>query len=225
MARSKSAATHKPARTGRPRLEPRDDSSESPAHDILVHASRLFARKGFASTTTREIADAAGMQQPSLFYWFPTKWAILNALVESAILESSVVADQLRTRPGRALSRLYALMLFDTRQLCSSPFDLSFLQGAPELRDARITHQPHLLTLQDTVEELIASAIADGDIEPIDPRFARMAMLDLAASVMRWDDHTDATADAVVRLAVRAVATDGLDLGQVATEAHSLLNP
>lgn len=217
-----------PPRSGRPRLEPRESSSESPAVEILVEASRLFAQKGFASTTTREIAQAAGMQQPSLFYWFPTKWAILNKLVESAIVETVKLALDLRARDGRALTRLYTLLLFDTRQMCSSPYDLSFLAGAPELRDERLTYGPHLTALQQSVEELIALAIGEGDLEPIDPRLARMAILDLTAAVVRWDVEgaaADATADAVVRLAVRAVAAEGVDLDQLALDAQAALNP
>lgn len=224
----KEAEPMTPSRSGRPRLEPRESSSESPAEEILIEASRLFARKGFASTTTREIAQAAGIQQPSIFYWFPTKWAILNKLIESSIVDSSRLALDIRARDGRAITRLYALLLFDTRLMCASPYDLSFLAGAPELRDKRITYGPHLTALQQTVEELIALAVNEGDIESIDPRFARMAILDLAASVLRWNVHetsVEDVADAVVRLAMRAVAADGVDLAQVAADAQASLNP
>lgn len=215
-------------RTGRPRREPRPDDSASPAEEILLEASRLFARKGFASTTTREIAQAVGVQQPSLFYWFPTKWAILNKLIESAVVESARMALDLRVRDGRPIVRLYALLLFDTRQMCASPYDLSFLAGAPELRDPRLTYRPHLNALQQTVEELISLAIDDGDLEPVEPAFARAAILDLNASVVRWDldgADPDDVARKIVRLSMRALAADDVDLAEVAAEAHVVLNP
>ena len=63
-------------------MAPMNDPTLDPAEQILIEASRLFAERGFSSTTTREIAQAAGIQQPSLYYWFPTKFDILNRLVE-----------------------------------------------------------------------------------------------------------------------------------------------
>jgi len=34
---------------------------------ILLHAARLFGQRGYYGTTTRDIADAVGIRQPSLF--------------------------------------------------------------------------------------------------------------------------------------------------------------
>jgi AcrR family transcriptional regulator len=48
---------------------------------IVVAAQPLFARKGFAGTTTREIARAAGVSEALLFQHFPTKAALYQAIV------------------------------------------------------------------------------------------------------------------------------------------------
>lgn len=49
---------------------------------ILVAAGELFARKGFAGTTTRELASAAGLNEALLFRHFGSKeeiyWAVLE---------------------------------------------------------------------------------------------------------------------------------------------------
>ncbi|MBU2693588.1 TetR/AcrR family transcriptional regulator [Pimelobacter sp. 30-1] len=47
---------------------------------ILREAARLFAIKGFHGTSTREIAEAVGVRQPSLFHHFATKHDIAQAL-------------------------------------------------------------------------------------------------------------------------------------------------
>lgn len=44
---------------------------------ILKAALRLFAKRGFEATTTRDLAEAAGVAEGSLFRHFPTKKAIL----------------------------------------------------------------------------------------------------------------------------------------------------
>ena len=41
----------------------------------------MFASRGYHATTTRQIADAVGIRQPSLFHHFKSKGAILEALL------------------------------------------------------------------------------------------------------------------------------------------------
>ena len=57
----------------------RNNGSET-RERILVEASRLLAIRGYHGTTTREIARAVGISQPSLFFHFPSKGAIANEL-------------------------------------------------------------------------------------------------------------------------------------------------
>jgi len=55
---------------GRPRktLDERDEGNRR--QHVLKSAARLFRRKGFDATTTRDIAAAAGMHAGSPFYHF-----------------------------------------------------------------------------------------------------------------------------------------------------------
>ena len=64
---------------------PESDSGEV---DPLEAAGRLFRQKGFAATTVRDIADAAGIWPGSLHYRYPTKESILLALMERGIGKS-----------------------------------------------------------------------------------------------------------------------------------------
>jgi AcrR family transcriptional regulator len=58
----------------------------SPTGDrVLDAAARLFRRKGFAATTVREIASAAGILPGSLHYRFASKEDLLLSLMERAI--------------------------------------------------------------------------------------------------------------------------------------------
>jgi AcrR family transcriptional regulator len=52
---------------------------------ITEAAARLFAARGFARTTTAEIARAAGISTGTLFYYFPDKQAVFRALFEQDI--------------------------------------------------------------------------------------------------------------------------------------------
>lgn len=52
---------------------------------LLDAAARLFRQKGFAATGLREIAGDAGVLPGSVYYRFPTKEALLVALMERAV--------------------------------------------------------------------------------------------------------------------------------------------
>jgi TetR/AcrR family transcriptional regulator, cholesterol catabolism regulator len=71
-----------PRRTrGRPRktADERDDGNRR--QQLLRAAARLFRQQGFAATSTRDIAAAAGMRSGSPFYHFENKEALLAAVM------------------------------------------------------------------------------------------------------------------------------------------------
>ena len=49
---------------------------------ILDTAANLFAEKGYLGTNLRAIADAMGMSRPGLYYHFPNKEKLLEAIIE-----------------------------------------------------------------------------------------------------------------------------------------------
>jgi AcrR family transcriptional regulator len=49
---------------------------------IVEIATPLFARRGFAGTTTKEIAEAAGVSEALLFRHFPTKAALYEEILQ-----------------------------------------------------------------------------------------------------------------------------------------------
>jgi TetR/AcrR family transcriptional regulator len=53
--------------------------------EILRTAEEIFARKGYSATSTREIAEAAGVTKGLLFYHFQTKERLYIAVIENAV--------------------------------------------------------------------------------------------------------------------------------------------
>ena len=77
---------------GRPRKTPdeRDDGNRRLA--LISAAAKLFRRKGFHATTTRDIAAAVDMHSGSPFYHFKTKEALLHAVMDEGM--HSALAQQ-----------------------------------------------------------------------------------------------------------------------------------
>lgn len=77
---------------GRPRktLDERDDGNRR--IELVNAAARLFRRKGFDGTSTRDIAAAVGMHSGSPFYHFKSKGALLYAVMDEGMC--SAIARQ-----------------------------------------------------------------------------------------------------------------------------------
>lgn len=104
----------------------RKKSKELPTRArILYEASNLFARQGYHGTTTREIAAAVGIRQPSLFYHFPSKPAIVQALLDSDLETAVQFVEMVAGSGAPAPVRLYRYLRRDVAHLTASPYNLT----------------------------------------------------------------------------------------------------
>lgn len=87
-----------PAAVARPRGRPRKTASQrddgNRRLELVRAAARLFRRKGFDATSTRDIAAAVGMRSGSPFYHFKSKGALLAAVMEEGM--RTAMASQTR---------------------------------------------------------------------------------------------------------------------------------
>jgi AcrR family transcriptional regulator len=152
-------AVHRPG-PGRPRLSQPLRPGATAREQILDAAAELFTTRGYASTSTRAIADAVGVRQPSLYHHFATKDDLLEALLIETVTPSLPVAEALLGRAApdvaAAAARLHALALFDGRQLCGTRWNVGVLYLLPELRTERF------LPFQATRERLRQGYLALG---------------------------------------------------------------
>src|SRR4051795_3080789 len=71
--------------------------SEERRKAIIDAALPLFARKGFAGTTTKELAEAAGVSEALIFKHFPSKAALYAEILQSGCVGDPVL-EQLRAQ-------------------------------------------------------------------------------------------------------------------------------
>ena len=145
---------------------------------IVRAAVPLFARKGFAGTTTRELAEAAGISEALLFRHFPSK-----QLLYREILRLGCEGDP-------ALEKLAALQPSTATLVCMTRFMVRrFVLGSEGeraeldsrmrlvlhsfLEDGDYAHQLFETIAERVVplfEASLAAAIAAGDVKPALPR-------------------------------------------------------
>ena len=60
----------------------RKERARKTRNRIVFEATKLFARQGYHKTTIADICSAVGLTSGALFHYFPTKEALLNAVIE-----------------------------------------------------------------------------------------------------------------------------------------------
>ena len=105
--------------------------------DILAAANALIARKGYESTTMREIADAANLSYQTLYNYFPGKALIVQAMLTeedkadtriAAIVSSS---DELIAKLHQIIKYYFDLVAHRERALWRE-IVLEVIRNAPE---------------------------------------------------------------------------------------------
>jgi AcrR family transcriptional regulator len=68
-----------------PRKKPRQERSRATVDAILEAAAHILVTHGFEGATTRLVAERAGVSIGSLYQYFPSKEALITALVERQV--------------------------------------------------------------------------------------------------------------------------------------------
>ncbi|OIJ27822.1 TetR/AcrR family transcriptional regulator [Nocardioides luteus] len=119
---------------GRPRLVP-PKTTAPPREQVLHAAAQLFVTKGFAATSTREIADKVGIRQASLYYHFTGKDEILAELLERSVRPTVDRIEQIErvTASESPETALYLLALVDVHTLAEAPDNIGMLATHPDV--------------------------------------------------------------------------------------------
>lgn len=156
-----------PRRVGRPRADQlRPDSGRPPREELLYAAAELFTVKGYAATTTRAVAERAGMRQATMYHYFGGKEELLAELLESTVSPSLALARRLLRESDRpATRRLWELCRSDVLLLCGGPYNLGALYLLPEVGGSRFGHFLRMrLELKDAYQELLDGSCAGSEV-------------------------------------------------------------
>jgi len=94
---------------------------------ILTAAMRLFAEKGYAGTSTREICQAARITKPVLYYHFQSKEHLYQELMIDCFSQHQKVLLRASQAVGTFRDRLIAIMEYDLKSAREDPLKVRFL--------------------------------------------------------------------------------------------------
>jgi len=205
---------------GRPRktADERDDGNRR--QDLLRAAARLFRTQGFAATSTRDIATAAGMRSGSPFYHFDNKEALLAAVMQEGMVSAAARQAEAMARAKAELKRGQAMTAREAlRVLVRNHFEVLLGLDSDfipvmlyEWRSLSEAERIEVKRLKDTYEAVWVPVLkalrASGELKG-DPALSRLMIFGaLNWSVQWYDPHRNASLDDLTEAALQLFLKD-----------------
>lgn len=181
--------------------------------EVLDRAVGLFAQRGFAGTSLKDVADAVGLSRPAIYYYFASKDALLEELLTGVTVSAARILDSVEKRNdltpiqkiGAAAHDL--VMWVTERRLHFMAIDRSENElPAPIL--AR--HREAKRRVLGGMMRLIDEAVAAGEARAVDSRVTSFAIIGMCNWTAWWfvpdgELTAAAIADRIADLAMHSV--------------------
>jgi AcrR family transcriptional regulator len=154
---------------------------------ILDSAVAAFRRKGYAGTSTQDIARALHMTKGSLYYYFRDKEDILFSCHERALDHLLSVARAARRRHRDPVAALRELI---ERHVGIMVHEFRGTALALEVATLNGVRRDHVVSRRDKYEgilrDIIEEGVRSGAFRPVEPRLASFAFLGAINWMARW---------------------------------------
>jgi AcrR family transcriptional regulator len=182
-------------------------SAAAPPHEdtrarVLQAALELFAERGFAATSTRELSERLGFTKAALYYYFRTKDDLLAALIQPALDQLTTLITQTPVRASAAARREVLAAYID---LNTSHVDLLRVLT----QDPSVARRPASATYA-ALEARMLQLLAGHEAPDLAERIrARAALAAIRGALVHADPDGD---PAIVRAAILAAACGALGI-------------
>ena len=150
-------------------------AAEDRRHQILHVAVTLFSQRGFGGTTTKEIAQAAGVSEAMVFRHYATKQELYSAILDHKACSGDrmnpeeLVAEALKQKDDRAVFERLALGALEHHET-DPEFQRLLLHSALEKHElAEMFFEKFLRRVYELLGGYIAERQRDGAMIKIDP--------------------------------------------------------
>lgn len=167
----------------------RPPAVDNPRQRVLHQAAKLFAEKGYETSSVSDLAGAMGVSKAAVYHYFRTKQQIYDAIILDTLggLIETVKADAAQeTAPSARLKRFMTAhaRYFEQHRNGFIVMLVGFSgMDSPEFRDeARQLRDEHERLLRD----IIRQGIACGAFRDVDAVMTGRAVLSLLNWMVRW---------------------------------------
>ena len=189
----------------------REEKKRRTRGEILAAAEDAFRARGFEGTRVRDIAALLHLSEQTVFNYFPSKEALVDALALDWFRRLAEHAERMRAQPADRPPRLDDFLAGVRALLRAIADDRAYMQlvftRAPMLRDAGRREVPefekNLAVLGRTFGELQRSGALRTDVSA--QEIAAYYVTLFNATVTRWLCDPSADAEELVRRVERAL--------------------
>jgi AcrR family transcriptional regulator len=178
---------------------------------VLTVAVELFNEQGYDRTSMRDLADRLGIAKSAIYHHVAGKEELLRLALDRALAGLSAATDRARVLPAPAIERLEYLVRRSVEVLeAESPYVTLLLRvrGNTDVERAALDQRR---AFDRFVAELVAQAVADGDIQPdADAIITARLLFGLVNSVVEWYRPARRADTRPLADAICAMAFDGL---------------
>ena len=183
------AAGGKRPRSAPPGADPSSERGSTTLELILGTSTELFAERGYAAATMRELADRAHLPLSSFYYYFRRKYDVLLAIMDQAHGRLEAGGDEVFDASRDPEAQLRALVDSHVRVHLLQPAASRVADG--ELRALQPADLLEIVTRRDRYErrfrDVLAAGTESGCFAPdLDVPVAAMAILTMSTSVIDW---------------------------------------
>jgi AcrR family transcriptional regulator len=150
---------------------------------ILRVAVSLFSQKGFGGTTTKEIAQAAGVSEAMVFRHYATKQELYSAILDhkacsgDSMNPEEMVAEALKQKDDRGVFERLALGALDHHE-CDPEFQRLLLHSALEGHElADMFFEKFIRRVYELLGGYITERQRDGAMNGVDPAIVVRAFI------------------------------------------------
>jgi AcrR family transcriptional regulator len=151
---------------------------------IIDAALALFARKGFRGTTTKEIAEAAGCSEATIFKYFTSKDELYSAILEvkSAIEETMARAAEAAAKNDDAgVFRAVGLEALTRTEQDPSLMRLLLYSALEGHELSHFFFESKVRHLHEFLSNYIGQRVTDGVFRPVNPLLAARGFVGMIA--------------------------------------------
>lgn len=174
----KASKTHK----ARLKYQPSDYTESTTREKIILDASQIFLRKGYANTTIAEIMDSVGITKPSFYYYFKNKKDLyltcLNSIFD-AFSKNALDSIRQEKEPLKRLEKRWKAGQAHSKSLTIS---INLLKESMRQEDEEERLRAEAILRKAWVDPLIKDlekGIEAGVIRPINAEIVSFALLSL----------------------------------------------
>lgn len=151
---------------------------------IIEASAELFARKGFRGTTTREIAEGAGVSEAMIFKHFATKEDLYGAIIDTKTHPDNILgpaAAPAAARDDAAVLRAIGRRLVERAQADPTILRLLHFSALEGHQLSEIFFRTRFQVVLDFLSGYIRQRIGDGAFRPVDPLLAAQGFIGMVA--------------------------------------------